>query len=371
MRKILALILAAMMCMVMVACGKNDAENAADKNENANKDKQAEESASEDGKPADTQPEEKKIDYAVVVPEKLQGVWSDTSTAGAITFYTFKDNNVETYLVNPGHGGSVFMTGTFAVAQDRVNYEFESPIKGTGYSVFTYENDTLSLKNTSDNEIKRLTVADVMELLVQEETVANNNGIICLADIIMKYYPDSEESGVAAEKKEAASNAMKTAGEAALSRMNTTYDKVQKLTWYQHKNQPYYADITCYIYPYIGRLDDGTTWLRVTLDYTDAKTDAGWIFYNKVIFSVDGENTTKSFSRNEITRDNDTEVWEIADFEPSTDDILLLKSIASSNETIIRFQGDEHYYDHVVTQNEKDAILDVLAAYDYLTSNNQ
>ena len=150
--------------------------------------------------------------------------------------------------------------------------------------------------------------------------------------------------------------------------MNTDYDKVQKLTWYQHKNQPQYTDITCYMYPYIGRMDDGYTWLRVALNYTDAKTDAGWIFFDHVIFSVDGENTTKYFNRSEIIRDNDTEVWEIADFEPNASEIQLLKSIANSTETIIRFEGDEYYEDHIVTDKEKAAILDVLTAYDYLTN---
>ncbi len=100
--------------------------------------------------------------------------------------------------------------------------------------------------------------------------------------------------------------------------------------------------------------------------YTDAKTNAGWIFFDNVIFSVDGENTTKAFSYYDIVRDNDTEVWEIADFEPNASEIALLRSIANSTETIIRFQGDEYYHDHIVTATEKKAILNVLTAYNYL-----
>lgn len=107
------------------------------------------------------------------------------------------------------------------------------------------------------------------------------------------------------------------------------------------------------------------------LNYTDAETDAGWIFFDNVVFSVDGENMTKTFSRSDIVRDNDTDVWETADFVPDTSEIKLLKSIANSNETIIRFQGSKWYYDHVVTNEEKEAISDVLVAYEYLSEKSE
>lgn len=160
---------------------------------------------------------------------------------------------------------------------------------------------------------------------------------------------------------------IKTEGKKALEQLKTSYDKVQKITWYMHKNQPKYADTCCYIYPYIGRYDSGYAWLRVSADYTDAQTDDGWVFYDRIIFSIDGKNTVKTFNRNQITRDNDSEVWEIADFEPDADDIELLKNIAASSETIMRFQGNDKYADHVVTNKEKTAIVDVLIAYEYLT----
>lgn len=155
-------------------------------------------------------------------------------------------------------------------------------------------------------------------------------------------------------------------GKSAFENLKSTYDKVQKTTWYEHKNVPKYTDICCYIYPYIGRQDNGNAWLRVLLNYTDAKTDNGWIFFNKVTFCIDGENTVKYFGRSDIVRDNDTEVWETADFAPSAKEIELLREISASSETIIRFEGDEYYYDHIVTAKEKTAIIDVLNAYDYI-----
>ena len=42
----------------------------------------------------------------------------------------------------------------------------------------------------------------------------------------------------------------------------------------------------------------------------------------------------------------------------------MLKEIANSNETIVRFKGDTHHYDLVVSQSDKNGIKDVLTAYE-------
>lgn len=357
MKKIIAIALLVVMCFSAVSCNSGGAPST---DETTNK----VETPVVETEPAET--EAPKPNYAEVVPPALQGVWGDTSMDGIITLYAFKDTNVETFVVNVGEGAASVLAGTFSVEDTKVSYKFGT---SSGYSNFTYENDVLTLSNANNAEMKKLTSADLMAYLVQEESSANNNGVIILADVIAKYFPDSAESGTAVEKKNNVKAAIKAAADAALARINTTYDKVQQLTWYQHKNQPQYVDITSYIYPYIGRMDSGKTWLRVAINYTDAKTDAGWLFFDNIIFSVDGQNTTKFFNRSDIVRDNDTEVWETADVEADASYINLLRSIANSTETIIRFQGDEYYDDHIVTAQEKQAILDILAAYDYLSNN--
>ncbi len=364
MKQWIALLLAVIMCLSLAACGQKPAEEETPEPEVT--EEPAETTGTETPEPeVPEEPEEEEPDYAEVVPEALQGVWCDTSTEGLLSLYAFEGTNVETYVVNIGVGAASFLSGTYTVEDGTISYNFGD---STGSSNFTYENDALTLNNANGVEMQKLTSADLLGYLTQEETSGNSDGVICLADLILNYFPDSPESSTATEKKDAANAAIKAAGEAALQKMNTQYDKVQKLTWYQHKDQPIYTDISCYIYPYIGRMDDGYTWLRVVLNYTDAQTDAGWIFFDHVIFSVDGENTTKYFSSSDIVRDNDTEVWEVADFEPNASEIQLLKDIAASTETIIRFEGDEYYEDHVVSSTEKAAILDVLAAYEYLSA---
>lgn len=312
---------------------------------------------------SDDDSEETKKLYAEMVPNEIQGVWADANVEGLISLYAFRDDRVETYVVNIGEGAASVMSGTYSVEDGKVKYHFSN---GTGYSYFTYDDNTLRLFNANNAEFFRMSAADIWGFLEQEEKNANNNGVIVLADLIINYFADSTECSVAIEKKEAINDAIEEQGLAALAQLRTEYDKVQKLTWYESKSQPEYTDICCYIYPYIGRMDDGHTWLRVKLNYTDAKTDRSWIFFEKVIFSVDGTNTTKTFNRSELVRDNDTEVWETADFEPDAAEIKLLRDIANSAETIIRFQGDEYHEDHIVTPEEKAAIVDILTAFEYL-----
>ena len=68
----------------------------------------------------------------------------------------------------------------------------------------------------------------------------------------------------------------------------------------------------------------------------------------------------------DVNRDNDTEVWEWVDIAPSTADIQMLENIADSQETIVRFQGDNYHYDLTIKSSDKAAIKDVLAAYNAL-----
>ena len=300
--------------------------------------------------------------YADMIPADIQGVWGDLSMDGLISLYAFSDDRIETYVINMGKGASDVLSGTFSVQNDKVKYNFGS---SSGYSYYSYESGNLELLNANKMEISKLTAGDIEAFMVQE-SYSNAAGVLCLADLLINYFPDSSSSKLAYEMKDSINASIEAEGLAALDQLRTEYDKVQKITWYESTSMPIYTDIDCYIYPYIGRMDSGNTWLRVKLNYTDAKTDASWIFFNKVIFSVDGDNTTKTINRSDIIRDNDTEVWETADFEPTTSEIQLLREIANSHETIIRFQGDEYHYDHIVTDAEKAAILNVLAAYEYL-----
>ena len=56
--------------------------------------------------------------------------------------------------------------------------------------------------------------------------------------------------------------------------------------------------------------------------------------------------------------------WELTSFMGDDEDIQWFKNILSADEIIIRYSGDGGSIDHTVTPEERQAITDVLNAYD-------
>ena len=148
----------------------------------------------------------------------------------------------------------------------------------------------------------------------------------------------------------------------ALASLRKEEDKVQKITWYYPSAFPRYTDIRCYVLPYIGK-NSSSAWLRLRMNYTSRDN---WVFWEQITFSIDGSNTTYYYKYSDITRDNDTEVWEYNDIPVNDKELKLLNEIAESEETIVRFQGDDHYKDFTVSASDKAAIKQLLLAYEYL-----
>ena len=153
----------------------------------------------------------------------------------------------------------------------------------------------------------------------------------------------------------------------ASKNFNIKHDKVENLTWYNHKNIPRYIDTRCYIIPYIG-IRGSNPWIVIRYNYTEDS----WIFWESMKIVSDGEIYYKNPYYYDIIHDNDSEVWEVwdevLDAGAEMDDysIQMLQQIANSEETIIRFQGDDYHHDYYVTQKDKNMIKDVLALYEAL-----
>lgn len=148
----------------------------------------------------------------------------------------------------------------------------------------------------------------------------------------------------------------------ALGSLRKEEDKVQKITWYYPSVFPRYTDIRCYVLPYIGQNSSGA-WLRLRMNYTSR---GSWVFWKQITFSIDGSNTTYYYKYSDITRDNDTEVWEYNDIPVDDKELKLLNEIAESEETIVRFQGDDYHRDFTISASDKEAIKQLLLAYEYL-----
>ena len=140
-------------------------------------------------------------------------------------------------------------------------------------------------------------------------------------------------------------------------------DDVRDLTWYTPSSAPKYVNDRCAIYPYLSKTDSGTVSLRLKVVYTGDN----WLFLSGVIFDIDGQNNLLSYAQGDYYRDNAWgDVWEVIDKEANETDKNLLRSVANSEKTIIRFQGSLYHYDMTVSQAEKKAIQDTLELAEYL-----
>lgn len=154
------------------------------------------------------------------------------------------------------------------------------------------------------------------------------------------------------------------------SKFEIKEDKVDQLKWYLHEDMPEYIDTRCYIVPYIG-VKNNVPWICIRYNYTEDD----WIFWESLTIVADDQRYTKYVGSFETTRDNGGgEVWEYYDEvldrnqALNSKDLQMLQAIADSEETIIRFQGDDYHYDYIVTKTDKSIIRDVLALYSALMS---
>ncbi len=152
-----------------------------------------------------------------------------------------------------------------------------------------------------------------------------------------------------------------------LSTMRVETDAVRGISFYYPQAFPYYtdywgADVRCFALPYLGRSGEDV-WLRLVCDYTADD----WIFFKQITFAVDDERYYKTFNYFDVVRDNAYgDVWEYVDIEVGSSEEELLWAIANSTQTIVRFEGDDYYYDFTVSANDKQAIRDMLTVYDAL-----
>lgn len=151
----------------------------------------------------------------------------------------------------------------------------------------------------------------------------------------------------------------------AESKFDKHVDKVEGITWYFHKNMPQYINQRCFISTMIAVRDDDV-WMCHRYNYAGNS----WVFWESVIFSIDGSRKDKSFSYNDVIRQaGGGTVGEYHD-EPldinlslEASDIKLIEDIANSTETIMRFKGDDYTHDYIVNDTDKQVLRDGLALY--------
>ena len=104
--------------------------------------------------------------------------------------------------------------------------------------------------------------------------------------------------------------------------------------------------------PYIGQKED-RVWMRFVVHYTNDS----WLFIQSASLNIDGEIVRLPFD--DWDRDNDSEIWEWADATVTDSLRDILRRVANSDTTVIRFNGRQYYDNVTVPRKDKEAISDM------------
>lgn len=173
----------------------------------------------------------------------------------------------------------------------------------------------------------------------------------------------SDELKEIKEKEEAEREEQRLADIAAkLAKLHTETDEITEVTWYRDKSSSEYVDENSF-HIYFGKKDDSGPSLRLRIQYEDDN----WLFIEKYIIKTDDDTYTIYTNYGDVNRDNGGgRIWEWLDIPVSENQYEMLKSIATSEKAIIRHEGDQYYDDRTLSNKEKEAIKNVLEAYEAL-----
>ena len=164
------------------------------------------------------------------------------------------------------------------------------------------------------------------------------------------------------EKEQKEEAAHKKAFAEAVKGMRHEVDEISDYTWYYPKSFPQHVNTRSYFLPYLSvNKETGRVNMRLKIDYVADD----WIFWEDLTISVDGKKHEMSFNYYDVKRDaHYGDIWEYVDISCDEDDILLLRAIASSEKTLVRFRGDKYRKDITISEADKASIRSILNAYD-------
>ena len=228
--------------------------------------------------------------------------------------------------------------------------------------------------SAAEASISDLRVQKVTEMIdaIGEVTPEDSEAIQTAQNMLNALFSEDAAKVTNAGTLEMAAQSLKALkeqqAEALLANIRKDEDRIQNINFYSPKALKYYSNgswaavVRCFILPYLGR-NDSSVWLRLIYNYTGSD----WVFFEKAIVVADGQKFEKSFDYSDIVRDNEAySVWEYVDDTVSASGEKMLWAIANSKETLVRFQGDDYMHDFTVNATDKQAIREVMTAYDAL-----
>lgn len=147
---------------------------------------------------------------------------------------------------------------------------------------------------------------------------------------------------------------------ASAHNLKVTKDDFEDATFYQPSTAPKHTNQNG-LYPYLVKVGD-----NVTLRYRIQYTAEDWLFIQRVLTRPKfkgGKEKSIELYKGKFERDNDSRIWEWADFEVSEITYLDLLDLERAESVKIRFEGKQYEQDRKMTDKEKRALTEVLAVY--------
>lgn len=182
---------------------------------------------------------------------------------------------------------------------------------------------------------------------------------------LVRLMPDNDTYS---EKVDVYTKSIKAQAQADRERQAGIVKKLVKKTeefdgssWYRHPSSPRYQDTQSYVTLYVLESGSGKRSIEFFINYTSR---TGWLFVESAQINVDGKIT--NLPPTQWLRDNDTEIWEFAGYRDNPALLELARQIAESERAVVRFNGQQFYDDHVISQKEKSVIKDMLLAWEQM-----
>jgi hypothetical protein len=185
--------------------------------------------------------------------------------------------------------------------------------------------------------------------------------ILVVADAALTRAAKAAEAAEVARKAAAAQERLADERRlaASLSKMRTSVDKIEGVTWYRDRSTPRFTNYNSF-HLYLGKQSHGEPWLRFRVQYNADD----WLFIEPFVVVADGQRF--EYDPAEFARDSSSEIWEWYDETASPRDLAMIRAVISSKEAVIRFNGKQYRKDRSITASEKRALQNVLDAYQVL-----
>ena len=224
--------------------------------------------------------------------------------------------------------------------------------------------DILSDARDAFDQISLAQKADEVEALIAAASTTDQ-----VLEAIRAYKDCSSSVQAQVENIDVLRNSASTIANSMMAGFAVEEDFVRGYNFYYPSAFPrgdsyWYADQGCFVLPYMGKdITNGEVWLRLVCNYNAWD----WIFFEKITYAADSERFYDYFSYYDVVRDNSGgEVWEYVDIDVYDSEIEMLWAIANSTTAIVRFEGDNYYYDYTVTPEQKESIRTMLIVFELL-----